>query len=99
MTWYKMNPDGKIEPCSLDETEWSKRWQIKTNVEGHLVSTIFLAADVSIRGDYPALFETLIFGGPLSGEVERYATKSQAEIGHEKWVDRLREAIKQQKEE
>lgn len=33
----------------------------------------------------PILFETLIFGGPLDGQGERYYTWEEARLGHLKW--------------
>jgi hypothetical protein len=38
----------------------------------------------------PALFETLVFGGPLSQEMDRYSTWAEAEAGHRAMVERVR---------
>lgn len=55
------------------------------------VSTVFLGIDHSFRemGE-PLLFETMVFGGQMHGEQERYSTWEEAEKGHEKMVERLR---------
>lgn len=51
------------------------------------ISTVFLCIDHSYLCDsLPVLFETAIFGGKHDGEMERYGTWDQAEIGHKKWV-------------
>jgi hypothetical protein len=33
------------------------------------------------------LFETMVFGGPLNGEMDRYATWDEAEAGHKAMLD------------
>lgn len=55
-----------------------------------LVSTVFVGIDVFF-GLYegPALlWETMVFGGPLDGTVERYASLSAAVAGHAEMVRR-----------
>lgn len=51
---------------------------------GARVSTVFLAIDHNFHGLHlpPILFETMVFGGPLAGEAERYATWDEAVAGH-----------------
>ena len=47
------------------------------------VSTVFLGLDHNWGGGEPLLFETMIFGGPLDGEIcLRYPTWDRAESGH-----------------
>jgi hypothetical protein len=55
------------------------------------ISTVFLYSDHG-RGDDgpPILFETIVFNGPLDGEMERYCTWDEAEVGHLKMVQRVR---------
>jgi hypothetical protein len=57
-----------------------------------LVSTTFLGLDHSFGGSVPILFETLVFGGRLDGEMERYATYEEAEAGHERMCGLVMEA-------
>lgn len=54
------------------------------------VSTVFLGLDHnhSGQGD-PILFETMVFGGDLDGEMSRYRTWDEAEAGHEAMVARV----------
>jgi len=55
------------------------------------VSTVFLQLDHSFTGRPPPLvFETMVFGGPLDGECERYATWDEAEMGHARMIARVR---------
>ena len=49
------------------------------------VSTVFLGLDHSVYGP-PQLFETMVFVGHDSVGCERYATWTQAEAGHARWV-------------
>lgn len=57
------------------------------------VSTVFLAIDHNFMGiGAPVLWETMVFGGPLSDEMERYTSLEDAMIGHERMVARVRRA-------
>jgi hypothetical protein len=49
---------------------------------GAEVSTVFLGLDHSWTGPPPILFETMVFGGPLSDDQDRYATWDEAVAGH-----------------
>jgi hypothetical protein len=54
------------------------------------VSTIFLGLNHRYFGDGPPLlFETMVFGGELDKELERYETKAQALVGHDEMVARV----------
>jgi hypothetical protein len=46
------------------------------------ISTVFLGLDHGFGARRPILFETMVFGGPLDQECERYATWDEAEEGH-----------------
>ncbi len=46
------------------------------------VSTIFLGLNHQFGDGPPLLFETLIIGGPNDGDMRRYPTWKEAEIGH-----------------
>ena len=53
---------------------------------------MFLGLDHSFGGGAPLLFETMVFGGPLDGEQERYSTWNEAEAGHKLMVERVQAA-------
>jgi len=57
------------------------------------VSTVFCGIDQTFGiGDLePEWFETLVRGGPLNWEMERYETIEQARAGHEAMVLRVKE--------
>lgn len=75
--------------------EWAVRAIERTNITDEIeVSTIFLGIDHNFFDEgEPILFETLVFGGPLDGEMERYETEADARIGHEEMCDRVRDAL------
>lgn len=74
--------------------EWDKRTIAVTGVvdpvtgEDVHVSTVFLVIDHNWMGSPPVLFETMVFGGRLDGEQERYCTVDEAEAGHKEVVNK-----------
>lgn len=58
-------------------------------VEGSRISTVFLGIDHSYLGGPPVLFETMVFGGELDQEQERYCTWDEAFAGHDVMVARV----------
>lgn len=57
------------------------------------VSTVFLGVDHRFGASGPPLlFETMVFGGPLDGEQERYCTRAEAIAGHAAMVERVEQA-------
>ena len=80
----------------VDIGKWGK-WFEKTErhvkdetIDGVRVSTVFLGLDHSFGDGPPLLFETLIFDGKLDGEMDRYTTWEEAEVGHKNMVDRVK---------
>lgn len=81
------------EPVEIDDLlEWARWFEQDTAARrvGYTeispqvhVSTIFLGLDhnFGMHGP-PLLFETMIFGGVMNEECERYATWQEAEVGH-----------------
>ena len=69
--------------------EVSDRQVAKTILpNGVEISTVFLGIDHNFlgKGKLPILFETMIFGGDLDENMERYSTWQDAEEGHKRWV-------------
>ena len=61
---------------------------VATGVE---VSTVFLGFDHGFSDDGPpVLFESMVFGGPLDDEMQRYTTYAEAWAGHQELVARSR---------
>ena len=56
------------------------------------VSTVFLGLDHSCVAGDPVLWETMVFGGPLDGEQDRYTSRDDAVKGHATFVERVKAA-------
>jgi hypothetical protein len=95
---YVLDTDGnpQPEPDLLAWAQWMgtyshsvvKREQVGPRVR---VSTIFLGAPSDISADGPPLlWESMVFGGKLDGERERYASRADALDGHARLVARVR---------
>lgn len=54
------------------------------------VSTVWLGLDHSYGDGPPLIFETLVFGGTLDQEMDRYSSEAEALAGHAKMVQRVR---------
>jgi len=93
---YILTEAGEIkeEPDLLKWAQWletADRHVGKTKIGDAEVSTVFLFIDHNFSGEgSPILFETMVFGGPLGMEQERYETRAQAEAGHRMWVERVK---------
>jgi len=90
--------DGKnavVEPDLLTWARWfetahEERIVARTEVGDVMVSTVFLGLDHCFTPDGPPLiFETLVFGGPHDGEMDRYSTWEEAEQGHAVMLGKL----------
>jgi hypothetical protein len=67
----------------------------RTQIGQATVSTVFLALDHNWSGGPPVLWETMIFGGPATGEMMRYTSREEALIGHAEMVTRCMDAERQ----
>ena len=90
--------DHEPVPCA-DILEWG-RWfesadrHVGSDYLGTIhVSTVFLGLNHQYGGGPPLLFETMIFGGPLDQYTERYSTWTEAEAGHRRAVNMMRERM------
>ena len=91
--------DGKAVPAT-DLIEWARwietghkeRVVAKTQVGDGEVSTVFLGLDHNFGEGPPVLWETMVFGGPLDEETERYTSREDAKAGHAAMVKRVEEA-------
>lgn len=100
-----MNTTGKyilkgheVIECNdlMDWAEWlekADRHVEKTVVAPDVtISTVFLGIDHRLGGNSePLLFETMVFGGKHDQEMERYSTWEQAEAGHKRWVEKIKD--------
>jgi len=77
MDWLKVDTNRVVDLYETDDVS---------------VSTVFCGIDQTFGiGDRPPeWFETLVRGGPLSWEIERYETIEQARKGHAAMVERVK---------
>lgn len=94
---YYIIDNGNIRTVELEE--WGRWFQKtpnrvieKTDLgEAGTVSTVFLGIDHNFSHvGPPVLFETMVFGGAMDQEMQRYATLGDAKRGHFEMVDRVR---------
>lgn len=103
--YYRLTADHAVEPRveAPEDHEWmTPDWRVaedKIVSSGRPwltseVSTVFLAINHShtLTGP-PVLFETMVFGGPLGGEQDRYHTWDEAVAGHAAMLARVRAAV------
>ena len=83
------------ELVACDMMTWA-RWyntvdrHVRCTEQGDvMISTVFLGHDYSWGEGRPVVFETMVFEGEHSGEMERYSTWGQAEAGHARWVAKV----------
>lgn len=55
------------------------------------ISTVFLGIDHAFGLGPPLLFETMVFGGPHDGWLDRYSTWDEAVAGHARVVKRIQD--------
>lgn len=80
------HPITMTEWCESSKTPGS-RTVAKTTTRNETVSTVWLGLNHSWEDNGPPLtFETLVFGGPLDQQQERYSTEAEAVAGHHRWV-------------
>jgi hypothetical protein len=102
---YILNAAGEPEVCP-DRLTWFRWFEAsskdRTRIVAHdrdegpdhneiLVSTVFLGRDHRFTGPGPPiLWETMILGGPLDQETDRYTSRAAALRGHQRMCARLR---------
>jgi hypothetical protein len=80
--WVLADPDHGRRVVALNEFEY-EGGEIR-------VSTVFiLGINHGFDGGEPILFETMLFGGPMSDYQARYSTWEQAEAGHASALEEL----------
>lgn len=92
--------DGHTPIQAPDLMTWAHWYEVAANrivarweQDDVTVSTVFLSIDHSFSGTGPPiLFETMVFGGALDGEQDRYSTWVEAAAGHVVMVARVSDA-------
>lgn len=72
----------------------TRRLVAKDHVGDVEVSTVFLMNDLGfpVPGAVPLLWETMIFGGPLDLNFDRYSSKRDAIAGHARMLELVKTA-------
>lgn len=87
MRYYKLVGET-IHECGPFESKPENVY--KTEVNGSIVSTIFLCLDHSFKeNDSPLLFETVVFGGVMDERMERTSTFIEARNKHFEMIGRI----------
>ena len=83
-------------PAETDLLTWAKWFEDinarrlrLTTVGDSDVSTVFMGIGLSLGLGPPLLWETMVLGGPLDGEQERYSTREAALAGHDAMAARV----------
>ncbi len=89
---------GNKKPVKTEDTiEWAKWFEKEENwcvakdiINDNQIITIFHGMDVSLTGNPPILFRTMVICGELDGETDCYSTWQGAEAGHKKMVEKVK---------
>lgn len=96
---YILDQNGNpvSEPDIFKWGKWFEkveRYVGDTEINGIRVSTVFLGLDHDFgQRSSPVLWETMVFGGILDGEMERYTSLESAKHGHEEMVKKVKKAL------
>ncbi len=95
--YYYNLVNGKPIPVSFKEwifQDKKESWRVGLTDCGNnvTVSTVFLGLNHNWGDGEPLLYETMVFGGKLHNEMERYSTVEQAREGHERMVQRVKDS-------
>jgi hypothetical protein len=87
--------EGKNPVKEEDWLKWAKsgsagKRAALDRVGESVISTVFIGVDYSDFVGRPLLFETMVFGGELDGEMERCSTWEEAELQHKQMVDKVK---------
>jgi len=92
--YYILLDNGETKPVSsMEWAEWfetAERCIAFDKLQDCEVSTVFRGLDHRFAAGPPLIFETMVFGGPLDQEMDRYSTKVEALAGHEAMVKRAK---------
>lgn len=78
---------------------WETRFDLKTEVNGYLVSTVDLGIDHSFGIGKPLYYETMIFKKGSWDDLycKRYSTEQEAKKGHKKAIEYVKNNFKEGK--
>ncbi len=101
IVYYSLDENGVPVP-ETDVVSWGRKFEgshryrvvARTTVtEGVDVSTVFLGIDHNWGDGPPLLWETLVFGGDLDGEMQRTSTRHEAIDAHWAIIGRVKATL------
>ena len=97
---YILDETGEPVPCP-DLLTWGRwfeasqdRHVARDEIGDVLISTVFLGLDHGWGRGPPVLWETMVFGGKLDEQQERYVSRADALAGHTRWLAKARGGIR-----
>ena len=98
MSDHYIEVDGK--PVQVDDVlEWARAFEkedrrVAMDSIGEVcISTVFLGLDHQFGDGPPLIYETLVMGGEMDHDMDRYSTRGEAESGHADMVARVRKEL------
>jgi hypothetical protein len=85
MSTLLLEPRNYLPRIDAIWAEWFERAERRIaldEVAGAVISTVFLGVNHQWGDGPPLVFETLVSGGQLDGEMDRYSTWDEAAAGH-----------------
>lgn len=93
-TYILKDGEPVAEPDMVAWDQWMEQKEARilnqTTIGESRISTVFLGLDHSWNDGPPVLWETMVFGGALDQEMERYTSQAAALEGHAEMVRRVR---------
>ena len=95
MLEYYIEVEGKPVKAKSG-LDWARNFEIAnrrvdfTKTLNGEISTVFLGIDHSLGCGPPLLYETIVFGGTLDQEQDRYSTREQAVAGHADMISKVK---------
>ncbi len=77
LEWFKAFEDPTVKRVASDDV--GDAW----------ISTVWIGLDHAFGDGPPLIFESMVFGGELDGECDRYSTEAEAFAGHVAMVVRV----------
>ncbi len=92
---FYIEVEGNPVPATLMEWgSWSKNIDNRRVASDYIgevhVSTVFIGMDQGFGQGPPLLYETMVFRGPMDGEIDRYSTREEALRGHQEMLNRVK---------
>lgn len=86
-------PEPDIQRWGEAFADGERRTVARDEIGDVAVSTVFLGMDHGWGDGDPLLYETMVFGGPLDSEQDRYTSRAAAVAGHAAMLARVRAAL------